>query len=43
MTSLRPFMGPTKFITWKVTAADGRPSMTGALQRLKADDTQALR
>ena len=43
MTSLRPFMGPTKFTTWKITAADGRPSMAGALQRLKADRTQALR
>jgi hypothetical protein len=34
MTSLKPFMGPTKFVTWKISAADGRPSMTGALQHL---------
>jgi quinol monooxygenase YgiN len=34
MTSLRPLMGPTKFMTWKIRAADGRPSLTGALQRL---------
>jgi Domain of unknown function (DUF3291) len=34
MTSLKPYMGPTKFITWSVTAADGRPTLTGALQRL---------
>jgi dihydrofolate reductase len=30
MTSLRPFMGPTKFTTWKITAADGCPSMASA-------------
>ena len=34
MTSLRPFMRPTKFATWKISAADGRPSLAGALQRL---------
>jgi len=34
MTSLRPFMGPTRFVTWKISAADGRPSLAGALQRL---------
>jgi len=34
MTSLRPFMGPTKFATWRISAADGRPSLAGALQRL---------
>jgi len=34
MASLRPFMGPTKFTTWKISAADGRPSLTSALQRL---------
>jgi hypothetical protein len=43
MTSLRPFMRPTKFTTWKITAADGRPRTAGALQRLNADDTQAPR
>jgi hypothetical protein len=42
MTSLRPLMGPTKFATWKITAADGRPGMAGALDRLKADDRRAL-
>lgn len=34
MTSLRPYMGPTKFVTWTVTAADGRPGLAGALERL---------
>ncbi len=34
VTSLRPSMGPTKFVTWKISAADGRPSMAGALQCL---------
>src|SRR5262245_51469655 len=34
MTSLRPLMGPTTFLTWTIGAADGRPSLTGALQRL---------
>lgn len=34
MSSLRPLMGPTKFMTWHIRAADGRPNLTGALQRL---------
>ncbi len=34
MTSLKPYMGPTKFITWRISAADGRPSLAGALERL---------
>jgi len=34
MTSLKPFMGPTKFVTWKISAADGQPSMAGALEHL---------
>jgi hypothetical protein len=34
MTSLKPFMGPTKFVTWTITAADGRPSFDGALEHL---------
>jgi Domain of unknown function (DUF3291) len=34
MTSLKPFMGPTKFVTWTIPAADGRPSLAGALERL---------
>ena len=34
MTSLKPYMGPTKFVTWSIGAADGRPSLAGALQRL---------
>lgn len=36
MSSLRPFMGPTTFRTWKISAADGRPGLAGALQRLAA-------
>ena len=31
MTSLKPYMGPTKFVTWTISAADGRPSMAAAL------------
>jgi hypothetical protein len=34
MSSLKPFMGPTKFVTWQITAADGRPTMAGALEHL---------
>jgi len=34
MNSLRPLMGSTKFMTWTIRAADGRPSLTSALQRL---------
>ncbi len=34
MTSLRPFMGQTKFTTWKISAADGRPNLDRALRRL---------
>ena len=34
MTSLKPHMGPTKFVTRTISAADGRPSMAGALDHL---------
>jgi hypothetical protein len=34
VTSLRPLMGPTRFTTWKISAADGRPNLAEALQRL---------
>jgi hypothetical protein len=34
MASLKPFMGPTKFVTWTISAADGRPSLASALERL---------
>lgn len=34
MTSLKPCMGPTKFVTWTISAAGGRPSMAGALEHL---------
>jgi heme-degrading monooxygenase HmoA len=34
MTSLKPYMGPTKFVTWTISAADGLPSMAGALEHL---------
>ncbi len=34
MTSLKPLMGPTKFVTWTIPAADGRPSMAAALEHL---------
>jgi hypothetical protein len=36
MTSLKPYMGPTKFVTWTISADDGRPSMAGALDHLAA-------
>jgi hypothetical protein len=36
MSSLRPFMGPTKFVQWEITTSDGRPSWAGALDRLSA-------
>jgi quinol monooxygenase YgiN len=32
MTSLKPVMGPTKFVTWTISATDGRPSLAGALE-----------
>ncbi len=34
MASLKPLMGPTKFVTWTISASDGRPSLAGALERL---------
>ena len=34
MSSLKPVMGPTKFVTWTVAAAEGRPSMDNALEHL---------
>jgi hypothetical protein len=37
MTSLRPLMGPTKFVTWTISADDGRPSLVDALKRLAGD------
>jgi heme-degrading monooxygenase HmoA len=36
MTSLKPVMEPTKFVTWTISAADGRPSMAGALEHLSS-------
>jgi hypothetical protein len=34
MTSLKPVMGPTKFVTWRISAADGRPTVAGAVEHL---------
>jgi hypothetical protein len=34
MSSLKPFMGPTKFVQWEITAHDGRPSWPEAMGRL---------
>ena len=34
MGSLKPFMGPTKFVQWQITTADGRPSWTEAFEHL---------
>jgi len=36
MTSLKPFMAPTKFIFWSIKGSDGRPDFTDALKRLAA-------
>jgi quinol monooxygenase YgiN len=36
MSSLKPLMGPTKFVTWTISAADDRPSMATALKHLAA-------
>ena len=36
MTSLRPVMGTTKFVTWTASAEDGRPSMAAGLEHLAA-------
>lgn len=36
MRSLRPVMGPTKFVQWQVTGGDGRPSWSTAMERLAA-------
>jgi hypothetical protein len=34
MGSLKPFMGPTKFVQWEIAVGDGRPSWAEALERL---------
>jgi quinol monooxygenase YgiN len=34
MSSLKPFMGRTKFVQWEITAVDGRPNWNEALERL---------
>jgi Domain of unknown function (DUF3291) len=36
MKSLLPVMGPTKFVEWTVTGADGRPTWSDALTRLQS-------
>jgi hypothetical protein len=36
MSSLRPLMAPTRFVQWQITAAEGRPSWSDALERLAA-------
>jgi quinol monooxygenase YgiN len=37
MSSLKPLMGPTRFVQWKITAADGRPRWNDALERLSSE------
>ena len=37
MGSLKPVMGPTKFVRWQITAAEGRPGWSEALERLASD------
>ncbi|HXC79622.1 MAG TPA: antibiotic biosynthesis monooxygenase [Candidatus Acidoferrum sp.] len=34
MRSLKPTIGPTKFVQWEISSADGRPSWTAAIERL---------
>jgi hypothetical protein len=34
MTSLKPVMRPTKFVTWTIGGADGRPNMADGLEHL---------
>ncbi len=34
MSTLRPEMGPTKFVRWTIRGSDGKPSWGDALQRL---------
>lgn len=34
MSSLKPFMGPTKFVQWEIAGSDGRPSWNDAFERL---------
>jgi hypothetical protein len=41
MSSLKPLMGPTKFVTWQITAADGHPTLAGALERLASGQRPA--
>jgi len=36
MSSLKPLMAPTRFVRWQITAAEGRPSWSDALERLAA-------
>lgn len=43
MTSLKPPMGPTKFVTWTASAADGRPSMAAALETWPPDSACSWR
>ena len=37
MATLAPEMGPTKFVRWPISGADGRPSWSEALTRLAAE------
>jgi quinol monooxygenase YgiN len=34
MSSLRPIMGPTKFVQWEISGTEERPDWTTALARL---------
>jgi hypothetical protein len=34
MSSLKPLMGPTRFVQWEIVAAAGRPTWAAALERL---------
>jgi len=35
MSSLKPIMGLTKFVQWQIAAADGRPTWSDAMARLR--------
>ena len=42
MRTLRPEMGPTKFVRWTIRGAEGRPSWDDALRRLGENPAHKL-
>jgi hypothetical protein len=41
MSKLAPEMGPTRFVRWTMSGADGRPSWNDALRRLSSSPKRA--